>query len=150
QRMAGKLRYMDSRLDEQERGITMKCSSISLVYKCNSLLLFFKYNFLNTIPLLLDENTDDEPNDPQKPATLSKFLINVIDSPGHVYFLGEVSTALRVCDGCIILVDVIEGICSQTRAALQLAWLARVRPILILIKIDRLFIERQLSPMDIY
>lgn len=34
QRMAGKLRYMDSRLDEQERGITMKCSSISLVYEC--------------------------------------------------------------------------------------------------------------------
>lgn len=36
QRMAGKLRYMDSRLDEQERGITMKCSSISLVYKRKS------------------------------------------------------------------------------------------------------------------
>lgn len=41
QRMAGKLRYMDSRPDEQQRGITMKSSSISLVYKCNFYILYF-------------------------------------------------------------------------------------------------------------
>ena len=84
-----------------------------------------------------------------KPTTKS-YLVNVIDSPGHVDFFGEVSTALRLCDGCLILVDVIEGACSQTRAALQQAWLARVRPILVLNKIDRLFLERQLPPLDIY
>ncbi|KAJ6219779.1 hypothetical protein RDWZM_005591 [Blomia tropicalis] len=130
QRMAGKLRYMDSRLDEQERGITMKCSSISLVYEYKDCDTENKTELVNNRP--------------------SKYLINVIDSPGHVDFFGEVSTALRVCDGCFILVDVIEGICSQTRTALQHAWLARVRPILVLNKIDRLFIERQLSPLDIY
>ncbi|KAH7639974.1 elongation factor tu gtp-binding domain-containing protein 1-like protein [Dermatophagoides farinae] len=119
QRMAGKLRYMDSRPDEQQRGITMKSSSISLV---------FKYT----------------------PTDQKNHLINVIDSPGHVDFFGEVSTALRICDGCVIIVDVIEGVCAQTRAALQQAWLARVRPILVLNKIDRLFVEKKLSPLDIH
>lgn len=74
----------------------------------------------------------------------------MIDSPGHVDFFGEVSTAIRLCDGCIILVDVIEGLCSQTRTALQLAWFSRVRPFLVLNKIDRLFTERKLEPLDIY
>lgn len=46
--------------------------------------------------------------------------------------------------------DVIEGMCSQTRAALRQAWLAMVKPVLLLNKIDRLFIERQLEPLDIY
>lgn len=108
----------------------------------NSFLQHFNFNYF------ADESQGtDDPEEPLKP---NKYLINVIDSPGHVDFFGEVSTALRVCDGCIILVDVIEGVCSQTRAALQQAWLARIRPILILNKIDRLFLERQLSPLDIY
>lgn len=70
--MAGKLRYMDSRTDEQVRGITMKSSSISLFYK--------------------EEKTDSE------------YIINLIDSPGHVDFSSEVSTAVRLCDGAIVLV----------------------------------------------
>lgn len=65
-------------------------------------------------------------------------------------FFGEVSTALQICDGCIIIVDVIEGVCSQTRAALQKAWFARVRPVLVLNKIDRLFVEKKLDTLDIY
>lgn len=84
------------------------------------------------------------------PTDQKNHLINVIDSPGHVDFFGEVSTALRICDGCVIIVDVIEGVCAQTRAALQQAWLARVRPILVLNKIDRLFVEKKLSPLDIH
>ena len=43
--------------------------------------------------------------------------MNLIDSPGHIDFSSEVSTAVRLCDGAIILVDVIEGVCPQVRTA---------------------------------
>lgn len=44
------------------------------------------------------------------------YLVNLIDSPGHVDFAGEVCTAVRLCDGAIILVDVVEGICPQVKS----------------------------------
>lgn len=73
-----------------------------------------------------------------------------MDSPGHVDFFGEVSTGIRLCDGCILLVDVVEGVCSQTKSALHQAWIERLKPVLVLNKIDRLFVERKMSSLDIY
>ncbi|XP_058592381.1 elongation factor-like GTPase 1 isoform X1 [Neofelis nebulosa] len=115
-RLAGKLRYMDSREDEQVRGITMKSSAISLHYA---------------------KGGED-------------YLINLIDSPGHVDFSSEVSTAVRVCDGCIIVVDAVEGVCPQTQAVLRQAWLENIRPVLVINKLDRLIVELKFTPQEAY
>ncbi|XP_077173995.1 elongation factor-like GTPase 1 [Paroedura picta] len=115
-RLAGKLRYLDSREDEQIRGITMKSSAITLLFG----------------------EGDQE------------YLINLIDSPGHVDFSSEVSTAVRLCDGCIVVVDAVEGVCPQTHAVLRQAWLENIRPVLVINKIDRLILELKFTPQEAY
>lgn len=112
QRLAGKLRYMDSRPDEQERQITMKSSSIALYYEGH--------------------------------------LVNLIDSPGHVDFSSEVSTAVRLCDGAIVVVDVVEGVCPQTRICLKQAYRENLRTVLLLNKVDRLVLEKKMDPVEAY
>ncbi|XP_070513085.1 elongation factor-like GTPase 1 isoform X2 [Cardiocondyla obscurior] len=77
-------------------------------------------------------------------------VINLIDSPGHVDFSFEVSTAVRLSDGAIILVDVVEGVCPQTRSALSIAYVEGLKPILVLNKVDRLVTEMKLTPLDAY
>lgn len=78
------------------------------------------------------------------------YLINLIDSPGHVDFSMDVATAARVCDGALVVVDCVEGVCIQTHAVLKTAWDEGVRPVLVLNKIDRLITELQFSPQDAY
>ena len=79
-----------------------------------------------------------------------RYTINLIDSPGHVDFCSEVSTAARLSDGALVLVDVCEGIHIQTHAVLRQVWIEKVVPCLVLNKLDRLIVELRMSPTEAY
>uniref|UniRef100_A0A8B9HE12 Eukaryotic translation elongation factor 2b n=1 Tax=Astyanax mexicanus TaxID=7994 RepID=A0A8B9HE12_ASTMX len=84
---AGETRFTDTRKDEQERCITIKSTAISMYYELSDNDLAF-----------IKQSKDG-----------SGFLINLIDSPGHVDFSSEVTAALRVTDGALVVVDCVSG-----------------------------------------
>lgn len=79
-----------------------------------------------------------------------RILFNMIDTPGHIDFSTEVGAALRVCDGAIILVDLAEGCCVQTRESIKKAFEEHTKMILVLNKFDRLIIELKKEVDDIF
>lgn len=123
---AGDKRIMDTRADEIARGITIKSTAISMHYH---------------VPPEIISNLPDDKRD---------FLINLIDSPGHVDFSSEVTAALRVTDGALVVVDCVEGVCVQTETVLRQALTERIRPVVFINKVDRAILELQLDPEEAY
>eukprot|EP00045_Choanoeca_perplexa_P006490 m.55495 g.55495 ORF g.55495 m.55495 type:complete len:989 (-) comp13654_c0_seq1:58-3024(-) len=77
-------------------------------------------------------------------------LVNVMDTPGHVNFIDEVTASLRLCDGVIVVVDAVEGVMLNTHRVIKQAALARLPVTLIINKVDRLILELKLPPTDAY
>ena len=133
ERLAGTLRYLDSTEEEQRRGITMRASAIGLRHV---------YTPSNAAAAAAAKKKGQSPS--------STIIVHLLDSPGHTDFSTEVSSSLQCCDGCLLVVDAVEGMCARTHQVVREAHSHQLVPILVINKIDRLCTNLCLTPTEAY
>jgi U5 small nuclear ribonucleoprotein component len=77
-------------------------------------------------------------------------ILNIIDTPGHVNFVDEVASSLRLVDGVVLVVDVVEGVQINTEQVIKHAVLEDLPMVLVINKMDRLILELKIPPADAY
>ena len=96
------------------------------------------------------EQRSDPPVTDETGERMAPLVVNLIDTPGHVEFNAEVTASLRLSDGALVVVDAIEGKAAQTDEVLIQALREGVKPVLMLNKVDRLFIDKQYDAAEAY
>ncbi|CAB9497751.1 Elongation factor 4 [Seminavis robusta] len=126
ERLAGTIRYLDSLEEERRRGITMRASAIGL-----------KHSYV-------------APGAKKQQQAPQDMIIHLLDSPGHTDFSSEVTSSLQCCDGALLVVDAVEGMCARTHQVLREAHVNQLVPILVINKVDRLCTDLCLTATEAY
>ncbi|RNA09928.1 elongation factor 2-like, partial [Brachionus plicatilis] len=120
----GKSTLTDSLIFKADHGITIKSTAITLCYELPQ----------------IDYALIEQDKDPER-----HFLVNLIDSPGHLDFSSEVTAAMRVTDGALVVVDCISGVCVQTETVLRQTITERIKTIFFMNKMNRALLELQVE-----